>query len=102
MKMPVDHVDMCVVGGGGHVGLPLSIVFATRGLRVRIYDINPQALEIVAKGRMTFLERGAEPLLQDVLARGMLSFSTEASAVQGARFIVITIGTPVDEFLSPS
>ena len=34
------HFDVVVVGGCGHVGLPLAIAFADRGLRVGIYDIN--------------------------------------------------------------
>ena len=30
---PAD-LDVVVLGGGGHVGLPLSLVFARAGLRV--------------------------------------------------------------------
>jgi len=29
--------DICVMGGGGQVGLPLSIVFAGKGKKVRIF-----------------------------------------------------------------
>ena len=42
--------DICVVGGCGHVGLPLAIAFADRGLRVSIYDINEQAVETETDG----------------------------------------------------
>ena len=34
------QLDVVVVGGCGHVGLPLAIAFADRGLEVGIYDIN--------------------------------------------------------------
>ena len=34
------RLDVCVVGGCGHVGLPLSLAFAERGMRVGIYDID--------------------------------------------------------------
>jgi UDP-N-acetyl-D-mannosaminuronic acid dehydrogenase len=95
-------VDVCVVGGAGHVGLPLSIVFATRNQRVLIYDLNPQAIETIRNGRMPFMERQAEPLLQEVLAKDLLTFTTRAEDVSRARCVVLTIGTPVDEFLSPS
>lgn len=97
-----DGFDLCVVGGAGHVGLPLSIVFASKGLRVLIYDINAQALEVIAAGRMPFMERGAEPVLREVLDRNLLSFSTDAADVGQASKVVIVIGTPIDEFLSPS
>lgn len=94
--------DLCVVGGAGHVGLPLSIVFADRGLRVLIYDINAQALETIAAGKLPFMERGAEPLLRAALASGRLCSSTDAADVARASNIVVVIGTPVDEFLNPS
>jgi UDP-N-acetyl-D-mannosaminuronic acid dehydrogenase len=51
---------------------------------------------------MPFLELGAEPLLQDGLAKGLLSFTNQAEDVANARVVIITIGTPVDEFLTPS
>ena len=35
-----SNFDLCVVGGAGHVGLPLSILFAVKGLRVIIHDTN--------------------------------------------------------------
>ena len=53
-----------VIGGCGHVGLPLAITFAGHGLKVSIYDINERAVETVRSGRMPFLEAGAEPLLR--------------------------------------
>jgi UDP-N-acetyl-D-mannosaminuronic acid dehydrogenase len=37
-------LDVVVVGGGGHVGLPLSLVLADSGLRVGIYDIAEETL----------------------------------------------------------
>jgi UDP-N-acetyl-D-mannosaminuronic acid dehydrogenase len=94
--------DLCVVGGAGHVGLPLSIVFAAKGLRVLIYDINGKALETIAGGKMPFMEKGAEPLLREVLDRNLLSFTTSAADVGRATNVIIIIGTPIDEFLNPS
>ena len=52
---PAD-LDVVVLGGGGHVGLPLSLAFATAGLRVGIYDTNQATLDRIAAGEMPFLE----------------------------------------------
>lgn len=93
--------DICIVGGAGHVGLPLGLTFASKGLRVLLQDINGAALEAIRSGKMPFLEHGAEPLLKRALAEGRLQFSTEPAALGHAPNLVITIGTPVDEFLSP-
>jgi UDP-N-acetyl-D-mannosaminuronic acid dehydrogenase len=94
--------DVCIVGGAGHVGLPLSIVFASKNQKVLIYDLNERSMDVIRSGRMPFMEQGAEPLLQDALTRGLLTFTSRAEDVAGAGTLVITIGTPVDEFLTPS
>jgi len=78
------------------VGLPLSIVFASKKQRVLIYDLNQQSMDIIGGGRMPFREEGAEPLLRDVLSKNLLSFTSRPDGVAGARTVVITIGTPVD------
>ena len=64
--------DVCVVGGCGHVGLPLAIMFAHRGLQVAIYDINTCAVETVRSGRMPFLEEKAEPMLAEVIGKTLI------------------------------
>src|SRR3974390_3348813 len=91
--------DIAVVGGAGHVGLPLSIVFASKGLRVLVHDINPASLERISRGEMPFMEKGADPLLRQVLDKGLLSCATDAEALRKIPVVIITIGTPVDEFL---
>ena len=37
--------DVCVIGGGGHVGLPLALTFADSGLKTLIYDTNAGTVE---------------------------------------------------------
>jgi UDP-N-acetyl-D-mannosaminuronate dehydrogenase len=39
------------MGGGGHVGLPLSIVFASHGKKVRIFDINRKTIDTSCPAR---------------------------------------------------
>ena len=36
--------DVVVIGGCGHVGLPLALAFADRGARVAIYDVSESAV----------------------------------------------------------
>ncbi len=93
--------DVCVVGGCGHVGLPLAITFAHRGMTVSVFDINDAAVATVNQGRMPFLERDAEPLLKEVIGR-TLHVANDATLVSRARHVVVVIGTPVDEHLNPT
>jgi UDP-N-acetyl-D-mannosaminuronic acid dehydrogenase len=95
-------LDVVVLGGGGHVGLPLSLAFADAGLRVGIYDTSQPTLDRIAAGEMPFLENGADELLREVLATGRLTLSAEADVLGRTEHVVVVIGTPVDEFLAPS
>ena len=92
--------DVCVVGGCGHVGLPLAIVMAHRGLRVAIDDIDTNAVEMVRSGRMPFLEEKAEPMLAEVINRNLI-VDDDPSLISRSRIVVVVIGTPVDEYLKP-
>jgi UDP-N-acetyl-D-mannosaminuronic acid dehydrogenase len=47
------------------------------------------------------MEEGAEELLSEVLSSGCLTLSGDPGIVAQSKNIVITIGTPVDEFLNP-
>jgi UDP-N-acetyl-D-mannosaminuronic acid dehydrogenase len=93
--------DVCVVGGCGHVGLPLALTFAHKGLNVSVYDINDRAIDTVRSGRMPFLEQGAEPILKQVIGRS-LEVANDPSLATQSRFVVVVIGTPVDEHLNPT
>src|SRR5215203_3018976 len=102
MTDPSSDLDVVVLGGGGHVGLPLSLVFGNAGLRVGIYDTNQLTLDRIAAGEMPFLEAGADELLRKVLATGRLELGTNGSMIARSDALVVVIGTPVDEFLGPS
>ncbi len=43
-------LDVVIVGGLGHVGLPLGIVFAYKGLRIGLYDRDAKKAELVNQG----------------------------------------------------
>ena len=92
--------DVCVVGGLGHVGLPLGISLASVGKQVVLYDIDADAIDTVSSGKLPFLEVGAEEVLKDVLGK-TLSITSDRNSVAQARFVVVVIGTPVDEHLNP-
>lgn len=94
--------DVVVVGGCGHVGLPLSIAFAMRGLRVRIYDTAQAAVDLVNSGTLPFAEDGAADALARLTAEGTLCATTSPDVISGADYVVVVIGTPVDEHLNPS
>ncbi|HEY8913972.1 nucleotide sugar dehydrogenase [Lacisediminihabitans sp.] len=90
-----------MIGGGGHVGLPLAIALADRGSSVVVYDLSAKAVDTINAGRVPFSEPGAEEVLKRVIAAGRFTASTDPSVVGTARNVVVVIGTPVDEHLNP-
>ena len=102
MTQETRDLDVVVLGGGGHVGLPLSLTLADAGLCVGIYDTSQTTLDRIAGGEMPFLEAGADDLLRKVLATGRLELGTDGSIIERTQTLIIVVGTPVDEFLGPS
>ena len=100
MTQPFER-DVVVIGGAGHVGLPLAIAFADRGLSVGIYDTSEHAVGLVNDGVLPFLEPGAAPVLARALAAGRLTATTDPVSVGTAEHVIVVIGTPVDEHLNP-
>jgi UDP-N-acetyl-D-mannosaminuronic acid dehydrogenase len=93
--------DLCVIGGLGRAGLPLSIAFATRGQRVLIYDINREAAGLVRTGTMPFVEDQGEHFLDMALASDRLHVTHDITDIARATVLVVVIGTPVDDHLNP-
>ena len=93
--------DVVVVGGCGHVGLPLAIVLASKSLQVCAFDLNSTAVTNVNSGKMPFDEPGASELLKQVLASKKFSASSDRKVISSAEHVIFVIGTPVDEHLNP-
>lgn len=93
--------NICIIGGCGHVGLPLGMALAEQGKKVCVLDINADTVKKVQGGVVPFNEEGAEELLAKVLADGSLVASTDPNTVTQADVVISVIGTPVDEHLNP-
>ena len=77
------------------------MVLAAKRHRTFGYDIDLAALDRLARGEMPFYEEGGQALLAETLASGCLEFGSRPAAVAGAPVVIVTIGTPIDEFHNP-
>ncbi len=93
--------DLAIIGGLGHVGLPMGLVFANQGLRVALYDTHAEKVALVKRGTMPFLEHGAQPILEAVLGR-TLEVSSSSDVISRARLVMLAVGTPVDDYMNPN
>ncbi|MDA0023725.1 nucleotide sugar dehydrogenase [Brachyspira hyodysenteriae] len=94
--------DVSVIGGLGHVGLPLSIALANEGKKVCIYDINEKVYNDVINGIIPFYEENMEDMLKKVLKDRTLSLSLKPDVIKDSKIVIIIVGTPVDEHLNPT
>jgi UDP-N-acetyl-D-mannosaminuronic acid dehydrogenase len=97
----VENADVTVVGGAGHVGIPLVLALAEAGLRVNVNDLNRQSLDTLKNGQLPFIEHGAQSVLTKALSANRLVFTDSSDKISAGGPVIITIGTPVDEFLNP-
>jgi UDP-N-acetyl-D-mannosaminuronic acid dehydrogenase len=93
--------DVSIVGGCGHVGLPLGIALADKGKKVCVQDINRGSVSLVRSGKMPFHEEDAEPLLKKNLSNGNLVVTTDPACIKESEAVIFIIGPPVDEHLNP-
>jgi UDP-N-acetyl-D-mannosaminuronic acid dehydrogenase len=98
----MEPLDLVIVGGCGHVGLPLALSLAESGYRVGINDIDKNKVELVQSGHVPFRENGAEELLGTLLPTGRLELSTDPAMLKRTKTVILVIGTPIDEFMNPS
>ena len=89
-------MKVAVIGAGGHVGFPFSCVIANAGHTVYGIDVNQNAVDLLNKGIVPYIEEGAESILQENLRNERLLFSTDFDFIKDSDVVAIMIGTPVD------
>ena len=93
-------LKICIIGGCGHVGIPLGLAFASKNFDVTLVDVNPNAVENINRARLPFKEDGAEELLAAHVGKN-LHATADAAVVKKQDVVVFVTGTPVDEHLNP-
>ena len=93
-------MKITVVGGCGHVGLPLSVALSNSGNSVTAFDISVDAVDKVNSGAAPFWE----PLLDDALSIALekgFKATLESACIKNAEMVIVIVGTPLDVHLNP-
>ena len=94
-------MKISVVGGGGRVGLPLSLVLASAGHKVIIVDSNESRVNQINNRTMPFSEEHSDDIIQS-LSIDQLVASTENLSIEKSDVCILIIGTPVLDDGTPS
>ena len=90
-----------IVGGAGHIGLPLAVKFAENNFKINIIDINEKNLIKISKNQPPFKEIDLKNKLGKVLKKNRIEFSTNLNSIKNSKYIVVCIGTPISDKLKP-
>lgn len=90
-----------VIGGAGHVGLPMGLALANNGHQVTLIDQDEEALEEIRNGKLPFKEPGCLELLDRARKKGRLDLTTDVGDIESSDNIVLVVGTPIDEHNNP-
>ncbi len=83
------------VVGSGYVGLTTGACLAETGNDVICADIIEEKVEALNRGEIPFFEPGLDALVEQNLAAGRLTFTTDvARAVRESYIVFIAVGTP--------
>lgn len=86
------------VFGAGYVGLVQAAVLAEVGHDVVCVDVDPSKVALLNSGGIPIYEPGLDVLVQDTIAQGKLTFTTDPSdAIKKSEVCFIAVGTPPDE-----
>lgn len=96
------HAKSIKVGiiGLGYVGLPFLVEKAKVGLTVIGIDKNLERVNKVAKGE-NYIDDVNDNELREIVAKGLISTSTNISVLRQVDVIVICVPTPLDKNLCP-
>jgi UDPglucose 6-dehydrogenase len=84
--------------GTGYVGLVQAAVFADVGHDVCCVDVSEEKINNLKQGIIPIFEPGLEDLVQEPLAEGRLTFTTDArQGVSFGKIQFISVGTPPEE-----
>lgn len=94
-------MQVTVIGAGGHVGLPFSLVLAEAGHKVCGIDLNEELILTLNEGNVPYVEHGAAELLAKHLKTENIFFTTNASYIKESDVVAVMLGTPVDAENNP-
>lgn len=89
--------DVSVIGLG-YIGLPTAAIIARAGCKVRGVDVSQDVVDTINRGEIHIEEVDLDGLVQGVVARGLLSASTQ---IAPADVFVIAVPTPFGKDHAP-
>jgi UDP-N-acetyl-D-mannosaminuronic acid dehydrogenase len=92
--------NISIIGGCGHVGIPLGLAFARAGFNVTLIDVNKSAVNSINEGKLPFMEEGVEEILRVHVGKNLIA-TEDIKKIRDQDVVIFVTGTPVDEHHNP-
>lgn len=86
--------------GLGYVGLPLAREFASAGLKVTGFDINPNTVKTLNSGKST-IKSVPQEQVKKLVKSGLFNATTEMSKLKNVDAVLICVPTPLNQYREP-
>jgi len=93
--------NISIIGGAGHVGFPLGLIFSSKGFNVSLIDKHSENIDKINSGEVPFLEEKSQSLLNQMIKKNKIFATNELKEVKKSKYIIICIGTPINKKLNP-
>ena len=93
--------QISIIGGAGHVGFPLGLIFSSKNFFVNLIDKDEYNISKINSGLSPFIEEGSEKLLKKMLKLKRIKATSNIDEIKKSKYIIICIGTPIDHNLNP-
>ena len=91
MSLKISHKEISVVGGAGHVGFPLGLVFSSKGFKVSLIDKHRENIEKINKGQIPFLEDNSQELLKSMIKKKKIFATNKLNEVLKSKYIISSL-----------
>jgi len=86
--------------GLGYVGLPIALLFSSKGIAATGFDIDPTKVATLRQGR-SYIKHISESDIAEALAHKRFEATTDFSVLREVDAIIICVPTPLDDHREP-
>ena len=94
--------NISVIGGAGHVGFALGLIFCSKGFKVSLIDKHKANIKKINSGKIPFLEENSQQLLKKMIRKKKIHATNQLREVINSKFIIVCIGTPINSKFNPN
>ena len=83
--------NISIIGGAGHVGFPLGLIFSSKGFNVSLIDKHSGNIDKINSGKVPFLEEDSENLLERMIKKKKIFATNHLNEVKKSKGVISVV-----------